>query len=208
MKKILITQRLAENDTYFEQREMLDISWGKLFNQIGFLPIILPYEYDFEKYFFELDIHGVLLTGGNDLSILHDNELSFKRDTFEKKLIKYCIDNNIPIFGICRGMQIIADYFNSSFKKVDNQVNIRHRLVVNKNSKYLNLLDKLDNVNSFHNYVIDNFTDDFIISATNEDNMIKAIEHRSHKIFGCMWHSEREVPFDIKQLDLIKGFFS
>ena len=111
MKKIAITQRLVVNESYYESREALDIRWGMLFKELGFLPIVLPTEYDFEIFFEALDIDGICITGGNDLNTLNPNELSKKRDEFEKRLIQLGINKNIPVFGICRGMQIIADFF-------------------------------------------------------------------------------------------------
>ncbi len=208
MKKIFITQRLADNETYFEQREMLDISWGKLFQEINLLPIILPYEYNFENYFKEFKIDGILLTGGNDLNSLNENRLSKKRDEFEKRLISYAIKNCIPIFGVCRGMQIIAQYFGSTFRRIKGQVNIEHQLKVTQNSKYFTYLNQLNKVNSFHNYSIDNISNELIISATSESGIIKAIEHKKYKIFAQMWHSERVEPFNNNELNLIKDFFN
>jgi putative glutamine amidotransferase len=207
MKKILITQRLQNNETYEECREALDVSWAKLFKEIDLLPIVLPYEYDYKKYFDEFEIDGVLLTGGNDLYSLNNNELSKKRDYFEKDLISYAIENSVPIFGVCRGMQIIAEYFGSSFVKVDGQVNVRHNLHVEKKSKYFTHLQKLKSVNSFHNYAVKNLSNELIVSVTSEDKIIKAIEHKTYKIFAQMWHSERETPFINEELNLIRDFF-
>lgn len=207
MKKILITQRLAENESYFEQREILDVSWGRLFKKIDILPIVLPYECDFKSYFENIEIDGVLLSGGNDLNSLNQNKLSLKRDAYELKLIEYCSFHNIPLFGVCRGMQIIAKYFDATFKKVDNQVAIKHKIKVDKNSKYFKYLKKLEEVNSFHNFAIDRISDEFLVSATSEDKIIKAIEHKELKIFAQMWHSERVSPFNEYELNLIKEFF-
>ncbi len=206
MKKILITQRLANSTKYYEQREMLDMMWGKLFKEINLLPIILPYECDFKEYFSDLEISGILLTGGNDLSVLNDNILSQKRDSIEMELIRYAIKNSIPIFGVCRGMQIIANYFGSTFKMVDGQVDIKHKLLINENSKYNKYLNAIEEVNSFHNYMIDNISDELIIVATS-NNIIKAIEHKKYKIFAQMWHSERVVPFSESEIYLVKKFF-
>jgi len=198
MKKIAITQRIIKNNTYFEIREALDIRWAQLFNELNFLPIILPYNLDFKNYQFE----GVILSGGNDIG-----EFEF-RDKFELELIKYCIEQNIPIFGVCRGMQIIAKYFNSSFKKVNNQVGIKHKLLLNENSKYYLNLKNIKKVNSYHNIAIDKLGNGLIVAAWNEKkNVIKAIEHKEYKIFAQMWHSERESPFKIEELELIKEFF-
>ena len=147
-KKIAITQRLIPNDSYQELREGLDVRWGSVFQALNFLPIILPIEYDFEKYFKTIGISGIFLTGGNDLNILKPGAISLQREVFEKKLIDYGIKNNIPIFGVCKGMQLIAEYFGSNFRKIEGQVAIRHILRVNKDSKYFNKLIKLDMVNS------------------------------------------------------------
>jgi len=208
MIKIAITQRLMLNDSYYELRETLDTRWGLLFDELNFLPMVLPIEYDFKKYFENIEIDGILLTGGNDLNILNSSEESSQRDIFEKELIKYGIQNDIPILGVCRGMQIIAEYFEADFIKVKDQVAIKHSLKVNKESKYFNELSNLNDVNSFHNYAIKNISDDFLISSRTSDGMIKAIEHKKYKIFGQMWHSEREEPFNINELNLIKAFFN
>ena len=208
MKKIAITQRLVLNDSYYELREALDVEWGALFQELEFLPIILPIEYDFKKYFKMIDIDGILLTGGNDLDSISQNDVSQKRDDFEKKLIDYAIENNIPIFGICRGMQILAEYFGVDLIKVENQIAVKHQLFVNENSKYFNKLININEVNSFHNYAVNQVSKEFIISAWDKDReVIKAIEHKKHKIFGQMWHSEREKPFVQDELNLIRDFF-
>ncbi len=205
MKKILITQRLIENDSYLEIREALDIRYSKLLFEAGFLPIILPYEIDFKTYLNEIDIEGIVFTGGNDLYSCNTNKLSKKRDEFETALLKYAIEKKIPVLGICRGVQLIAEYFGSSFKEVTNQINVRNKLVVNKNSRYNTYLNNLKSVNSFHNFGIDILGKDLIISASDEVGNIKAIEHKKYKIFGQMWHSERENPFVEKEIDLIKA---
>lgn len=208
MKKIAVTQRLMVNESYYELRETLDINWGSFFQKLDFLPIILPINYDFEEYFNNIDIDGILLTGGNDLNSIVPSKESSKRDNFEKKIIEYGIVHKIPIFGICRGMQILAEYFNADFIQVKNQVNIRHTLQVNKDSQYVHELNKLSEVNSFHNYAVKNISDELIISAWDKNGIVKAIEHKHYKIFAQMWHSEREKPFNENELFLIKKFFS
>lgn len=208
MKKIAITQRLVLNGSYYEVREALDVRWGALFGELNFLPVVLPINFDFEKYFKVFDIDGIFLTGGNDLNSLHLNNESKQRDIFEKELIKYGIHNNIPIFGVCRGMQLIAEYFGSDFIKVKNQVAIKHSLKVNQESKYFDELSKIGKVNSYHTYAIRELAEELIISATDKNSMIKAIEHKKYKIFGQMWHSERESLFMQEELALIKNFFN
>jgi len=208
MKKIILTQRLVENDSYKETRETLDIQYAKLIKEAGFLPIVLPYEVDFRDYFFEIDIDGIILTGGNDLNSLNPNALSEQRDEYENSLIKYGVDNHIPILGICRGLQVIAAYFGSTFKKVTDHVAVYHKLNVNKNSKYADSLTQLSEVNSFHNFAVEKLGNDLICSATSYDGTIEAMEHEKYKIFAQMWHSERENSFEKNEVALIHEFFN
>ena len=208
MKKIAITQRIISNKTYFEQREALDIRWSILFKELNYLPIILPIGIDFKEYFHNNNIEGILLTGGNDLNSLNINDLSRLRDIYELNLISYGIENEIPIFGVCRGMQIVAKYFESTFKKVKDHVAVNHKLIVSKNSNYRENLLELDNVNSYHNYAIDKVGNNLIVSAFSDDKSIEAIEHTKIKVFGQMWHTERQQPFKKEELGLIKTFFN
>ncbi|WP_320035336.1 gamma-glutamyl-gamma-aminobutyrate hydrolase family protein [Halarcobacter sp.] len=208
MKKIVVSQRLIQHDKYYEIRECLDIKYSKLIEKCGFLPIILPTEVNFKNYFNELKIDGIFLTGGNDLYIFNQSILSQKRDIFEYDLIKYAIDNNIPIYGICRGMQIIAKYFDSKLKLIPNHINSHHKIVVNKESKYFKYLKNIETTNSFHKYGIDILGKGLIISAKSNDGIIEAIEHEKYKIFAQMWHSERTKPFCKNELDIIKKFFT
>lgn len=208
MKKIAVTQRLIINDSYFEIREALDINLCKLIRNCNLLPIPLPINVDFKDYFKSMEIEGLILSGGNDLFSQSENDLSKSRDSLEFELIKYCLINNIPIFGICRGMQIIAEYFASTFKKVDNEVNNRFDLIANPNSIYYTHLSNLKNLNSFHDFTIDKISEEFIISGTNKNGIIKAIEHKTKRIFGQMWHSERESKFRESEVELIKFFFN
>ncbi len=207
MKKIAITQRLIVHNDYFEIREALDINYCKLLFSCGFIPIVLPYEVDFNYYFKEFDIKGVFLTGGNDLYVCSSDKLSFKRDLYEKNLLKYCIDEDIPVFGICRGMQLIADYFKCDFKKINGHINRNHSLIINEDSLYIEELKKINIVNSYHNFAINSLSKHLKVSANSDDGEIEAIEHKRYRIFAQMWHPERNKPFNEDEINLIKEFF-
>ena len=69
-------------------------------------------------------------------------------------------------------------------------------------------LIKLGKVNSYHDYAVSEVPQELLISATDKSGIIKSIEHREYKIFGQMWHSEREIPFDKDEIALIKYFFN
>lgn len=208
LKKIAITQRLTENNNYYEIRDALDNRWALLFKSLDYIPILLPTSYDFKRYFEAIEINGIILSGGNDLGYMTNDILSKKRDIFENAIIKFAIQENIPILGVCRGMQIIAHYFKGEFENADGHVGTNHKIVVNTGSAFNEYLKKLDFVNSYHNYGIRKISEGFIISARSEDGLIEAMENNEYDIFCQMWHSERKNPFDENELMIIKKLFN
>lgn len=208
MKKIAITQRLISENEHGEIRECLDVQWGNLLSEMNMIPIVLPINYDFKKIIEECDVDGVILSGGNDLSTLSDNTLSVKRDHFEKEILEYSISHKIPVLGVCRGMQLIGDFFGTTFQKVMHHVGTQHVLKINQESKYVHYLNQIEQVNSYHNYTIDSAIQNMLIAATTIDGDIEAIEHLSERVLGVMWHSERNLPFVQAELNLIKAFFN
>ena len=208
MNRIGITQRLVREEKYDEIRNALDIRWQELLLSIDLIPIPIPINIDFSLYA-DLGLNGIILTGGNDLSSQLDNLLSNLRDKHEIECIRYAIENSIPLFGVCRGMQLIAEYFGSTLKGVDGHIAKRHQFVSANEHEYKNYFYKIDNVNSYHKYAIDVLGDELeIVGICPDDNTIEAIQHKKYKIFAQMWHPEREYPFDLNNCQIISSFFN
>lgn len=205
MKTVLVTQRLQCIEDYGEIRECIDIKWNAFLKECGVLPIYLSVNGDIDTYIEEFNPVGVILTGGNDLySVSKEDKLCRMRDDFESLLIEKALAMNISIIGICRGMQIIAHYFGAKLEKINNHVASRHKLVVSSESRNEDILNKLSDVNSYHQYGLYNVPNEFIVSAKSKDDIIEAIEHRNKKIFAYMWHPEREQGFSQIDVELFK----
>ena len=136
MKRIGITQRIDFIKEYGEIRNTLDIKWGELLESIDLLAIPLSININFSL-IDELNLNGIILTGGNDLSSQSKNDYSILRDKHEYDCIRYALKNSLPVFGACRGMQIIAEYFGSTFSKVQNHVASRHKIEIIEKSSQL-----------------------------------------------------------------------
>ena len=98
MKKIIITQRQDRLGNFREIRDNIDIRLINLIEKIGFLPISIPNSIKkLDLFLRSLNPDGIILSGGGDINKKDD------RYNVEIKLIKYSINKNIPLLGICRG---------------------------------------------------------------------------------------------------------
>lgn len=200
MKKIIYTQRIEVVESYGERRDCADVEIAKLIWECGFLPVPVNNIPEKVQVFLEqIEPDGILLTGGNDLSKYGGN--APERDETEKKIIAYGIKREIPVYGFCRGMQVIADYFDVELTKIENHIAVRHRLEGNDswNGRI---------VNSFHRMAIKDTTNRLLsIEARAEDGVIEAISVKNRKIYGTMWHPERECPHKEEDMRFIKQLF-
>ena len=134
------------------------------------------------------------MSGGNDIGEYVD------RDATEELLYKWARNNEKPILGICRGMQMIGLLNDVELKKVSNHVNVKHLIISKRKQKKTR--------NSFHNYSLTKCPKGFEVLFTSEDGEIESIKHETKNIFGIMWHPERELPFLIEDLKFINSVFN
>ena len=199
MKRIIYTQRVEIVESYGERRDCADVEIARLIWRCGFLPIsVNNIPQKIHEFLEQIKPDGIILTGGNDLSKYGGN--APERDETEKILIKYGMEKKIAVYGFCRGMQIIADYFGAELTIVSNHVAVRHRL--EGNSLWNGRI-----VNSFHNMAVKTATDDLSVEARSEDGGIEAISVKNKKIYGTMWHPEREKPYSEDDVQFIRQIF-
>ena len=168
----------------------------------GGMPVILPYVH-FEK----LPFHGLLLSGGGDIHShyfcqeIHPeaSDISDARDAFELGLCKMALSQNIPILGICRGIQvlntalggdIIQNINNHSFpEERDKPI---HPVTIKPGSQLSGIMGSVNaKVNSIHHQVVYRIGEGLQTSAMSPDGVIEAIEHKQKKFaLGVQWHPE------------------
>ncbi len=155
---------------------------------------------------------ALLLTGGSDINpeiYGQSNELQlsknidYERDNFERSLIDIALKNNLPILGICRGLQLTNAHLGGSlFQHIDNHKNnsgdddLIHNVKVQENSLLNQVTKKVEGkVNSSHHQAVDKVAEELTVSAISEDGIIEALEWKnpSNKspLLLVQWHPER-----------------
>lgn len=196
MKKVVYTQRVEFIESYNERRDCADQRIAEYISACGYLPIPLPNDHRIVRTLVdELNPDGIILVGGNSLVKYGGN--APERDDTDKVLIELATERHIPLYGFCRGMQSILDYFGISLTKVTGHVAVRHKI--------FGLEDTME-VNSYHNEACMNLENDELIAVMQtEDDVIEKIRHKSLPIIGTMWHPEREDPFRENDIYLLKS---
>jgi len=162
--------------------------------------------------------HGLLLTGGDDLNPAYYGKLnelskcediSNYRDSLEFALINRALLVRMPIFGICRGEQILNVALGGTLiTDIPSQVGIKvthrcppdsedclHMVKVDTHSE-LYRLTKVEKgiVNSFHHQAVDMIAPGMKITALSENGVAEAIERvmpaGKSFIMGVQWHPE------------------
>lgn len=199
MRNVLYTQRVEIIEAYQERRDCADQRIADFIYACGFLPIPVPNKAELaEKFVKELNPSGIILTGGNSLTIYGGN--APERDSMDKALIDISINRSIPLYGFCRGMQSVLDYFGNELTDVNGHVAVRHLIQAG--------LEKYE-VNSYHNQACTKLKSNcgLLVVAETEDGIIEAVRHEVYPIYGTMWHPERENLYAGHDLESVKLLF-
>lgn len=188
MKRIGLTQRVEVIAEYKERRDCLDQNWVKLLFNLDYIPVLLPNcipKESINNYLKDMSLDGVILTGGNDLSWTKSPRAAKERDEFESELIKYCYDNNIPVLGVCRGMQLLNLFFGGQLQKVTHHVTKNHTVLFFDGKSY--------SVNSYHDWGIPAhlLSKKLVACGHSEDGLVEYCKHNEKPLTGIMWHPER-----------------
>ncbi len=182
----------------------------------GGIPFVIP-PFDDPEILSKLldDLDGIILTGGADINPLFLKEepvcelhgINPHRDRQELLLTRLAFDRQIPVLGICRGIQIMnAALGGSLYQDIHMQMEGRrikhdqeldrafasHTVHISSGS----LLEKILKtsslpVNSFHHQAVKDPAPGFRVSAVSPDGVIEAIESIEYKsLLGVQWHPE------------------
>jgi gamma-glutamyl-gamma-aminobutyrate hydrolase PuuD len=134
----------------------------------------------------EIDLAGidlVILAGGNDMYNIRtwrDNHYPL-RDEYEKRLITFCQESQIPVVGICRGFHFMNWAMGGTHRLMDDPYdNVRVDL-------------PLFQVTCHHTIQIDQLASEFEVLQQDGHGSIELAVNRHLKMLGIGWHPERAV---------------
>ena len=182
--------------------------------------------YRFQRYAYELeeldanvvyeyspDCEGLLLPGGGDIDPSMygqkdqgSTKIDEERDEIEKDLLEKFMASRRPVFGICRGAQLINVVLGGTLHQdipnhtmIEGHDRIHESYTTDETLK--SLFGERFSVNSAHHQAIDRLGEGLCAIQWAPDGVIEAIRHESLPIFGVQWHPERlRDPIDGRRL--------
>lgn len=180
-------------------------------------------------------LDGILLAGGNDVSpdrYGHDpidelGEVCPLRDDFEGRLVRMAAEMQMPVLGICRGIQSINVAMGgtlwqdvpSQYRTAEGTKGIAHsqtradfytshRVLIEEHSMLIQVIGQSEiRVNSFHHQGVRDAAPGMNVVAHASDGLIEAIEHPDMAFFlGVQWHPERYFDRDETAMSIFRAF--
>jgi len=183
--------------------------------EAGGTPVVIP-PYDDEKALVSLldTLDGIVLSGGADIDPGYLGEepldcisINPRRDAQELTLVRLAVDRQIPVLGICRGIQVLAAALGG---RLYQDIKTQHDTECIEHSQTIarglpshdvrlvkdSLLHRLFGqetlaVNSFHHQAVKEVPTGFRVTATAPDGIIEGMESIAFRtILGVQWHPE------------------
>lgn len=180
-------------------------------------------------------LDGIFLCGGVDVApkhygqerLSHCGRVDEERDDTELQLLEWAKKDKKPVFGVCRGAQVINvayggtlyqdiafeitgaikhDYFPSQGQYARNL--LTHAVSIDTTSRLGRTLGTHSlKVNSMHHQAIAKVGESLKPTAWAPDGVVEGLESKNgHYLLGVQWHPEELVPSDPRMSDLFKRF--
>lgn len=201
--------------------------------QAGGLPVLIPTGLDetaLRELYDRLD--GVLLPGGPDIDPAIFGEephptvkIDHARDAIELPIVRWAVADDLPLFGICRGHQVInvalgGDLIQDIPSQVETAVQPHdtpdgqprnqptHDVSINPESRLASIIgDTAAAVNSLHHQAVRKAAPGMVITAFSSDGLVEATEMPDKRFaLSVQWHPEDLYENDEAMMRLFESF--
>lgn len=191
-----------ESDYYFIKKRYIEY--------FSDFEIIFIYPYNNACAHAYWDIDGFLIIGGADINPIRYNEENYASlgivdeiDEMDLKIIEYAVTRNKPLFGICRGLQVINVYFKGTLKQhIFNHEDKMHKII---------LVDDFSSfpleavVNSYHHQSVKKLGNNLKVLYYSLDGEVECFIHEYLPIIAVQFHPEMDA--DDLFYNSIKAYF-
>lgn len=212
-------------------RSYVNHDYPRSIEEAGGIPIIIPFTKNLDvarETVAKLD--ALLLSGGHDVSPLNYGEEPLQglgdvfpeRDQFDFALLKAAEEKQIPIFCICRGIQILNVYRGGTLYqdlKYDENCTIKHSqnqtpslgthtVDIEFESKLASAIGRSTWItNSHHHQTCRNIGESLVVTGRAKDGTVEALEDTNRPWFvATQFHPEMMHVKDVHAKTLFKAF--
>lgn len=190
---------------------LLNAAYADHLRRAGLIPVFLPVGAtvgEADRLIQGLD--GLVIAGGADVDPERYGQqphaasgpFDFHRDAFEVALIRRAVDRGQPIFGICRGMQLLNVVLHGTLSqhlpdRVGNHAHnpvqgrfARHPVTIAADSRLGRCLGTRLDVPTYHHQAVEVVAPGLRAVAWADDGTVEGLEDSDGRILAVQWHPE------------------
>lgn len=207
--KLGLSMRYAAAAGYSEDRDALARSWYdflyQYLPQLEWMPLPnLPVP-RMRKHLAGWRPDALLLTGGPEMGA------DIRRDEAEGEMLRYALDNHLPVLGVCRGFQFIHQYLGGILRPCPAAEHVQrcHLLRLHHSAASFGIDDEELEVNSFHRFgILASELAEPLRPLAQTGGWVEWAVASEPRLMGIMWHPERPSGSPKETSRAIRCFFS
>ena len=197
-----------------DKSNFIESAYSKAVEFYGGAPILIPTVADAEGGDFLLRvvsvIDGLLIPGSRDMDPKFYGEpphpaikpMSPERTETEFSVLRLALERDVPVLGICGGMQFINVFYGGSIHQdikallpdaADHEGGCVHGVKVSTDTVFGDFSEKSEfKVKSYHHQAINRVGEGLRVNALAPDGIVEGFESGDGRVMGFQWHPELE----------------
>lgn len=233
---IALTTTIETNGGHYRQPQVsVYANYLQVLQRVGLMPSLVTPAHDQDSVeALVRSSRGLVLSGGEDVEpsrygeepVPELGEVNVVRDTMEWRALEVALAMDIPVLGICRGMQVLNVFLGGtlyqdlptqrgdmiSHDQTSPWGHHHHDVSCAPGTLLHGILGDCVplKINSFHHQAVKDLAPGLRCTAQAEDGLIEGIESENHRwVLGVQWHPERheaEAPNTDPNIRILEAF--